>query len=92
MSKSPQFADRMSNYPTIQIESFDAVMLDNACRKWVSCVGESARTAYSVLTAAQAKRPICSDRIASQFLAFYDTNLLSESFDTVNQYNNIFVD
>jgi hypothetical protein len=92
MSKSPQFVDRMSTYPTIQIESFDTTMLDNACRKWVSCVGESARTAYSVLTAAQAKRPICSDRIASQFLAFYDTNLLTENFDTINQYNNIFAD
>ncbi len=92
MSKSAQFIDRMSIYPTIQIESFDTAILDNACRKWVSCVWESARTSYSVLTAAQAKRPICSDRVASQFLAFYDTSILTENFDTVNQYNNIFAD
>ncbi len=92
MSKSSQFRDRISVYPILKIEEFDAATLDNACRKRVSCVGESARTSYSVLTAAQAKRPICSDRVASQFLAFYDTIRLMENFDIVNQYNNIFVD
>jgi hypothetical protein len=92
MSKSPQFRDRIGLYPTLAIDNFDSVLLDNACRKWVSCVWESARTSYSSLTAAQAKRPICSDRIASQFLSLYNTQLLARNFDIINQYNNIFID
>jgi hypothetical protein len=92
MSRSSDFVDRMSAYPMIQIESFSADTLDNACRKRVSCVGESARTSYAALTAAQAKRPICSDRVAGWFMSLYEANLLKQNFDTIAQYNNIFQD
>jgi hypothetical protein len=92
MSKSSSFVDRIGMYPTLKIEQFDPVVLDNACRKRVSCMGGDARVKYNSLTAAQAKWPICSERITSQVLALYDVQIGMFNFDLINQYNNIFID